>query len=107
MQNEFIYELLEPDPGLEPTLSEAAYMKLPPALRAKYIIQDENKGSEENEILDDDSTMLKLEEQNEMEEQSETTSKKPIFYNRADYDEFEEFKESIGRVKRGYNYEDF
>ena len=107
MLNEFTYELIDEEAGLQPILTEAAYLKLTPALRAKYRIKDDDgPGSDEGVELKENDDELYLEHPEfEAEKELDTSG---TLYDSPDYDEFEEMRSSRGgRVTRGYNKDDY
>ena|SRR5579859_6531340 len=46
MLSEFTYVLIDEEPGLSPMLDEASYLKLPPAVRAKYGVKEEEESTD-------------------------------------------------------------
>lgn len=102
MLNEFTYELIDEEAGLQPILNEVAYLKLPPAVRAKYRIKDEALPISDDAIELKESDGDLYDEHPEFDEGKNIAKK--ILYESPDYDEFEGFNSKRGgRATRGFN----
>src|SRR5579859_1534129 len=87
MNNEFTFELLAFEPGLESTLSEEAYLKLPASLRSKYIVREEKEEESDNFFTKQDDGFPAMEDENGIPQEDTGPAKKFTLPWPADYDQ--------------------